>query len=424
MVHVTGTSSILAVAALVAVAASSAEGVAFNCPGINYNIRAGADWAAPQDKCKPASQIANELEILKKYTNVLRLYSLTDCDQATAVVPGAIAAGFQLELGLTGVVTPDNIVGIHVGSEAIYRGDVDYDTAVSHLSTIRQMCTDIGGAVNVPLSITDVGNTYLAYPQLIDEVDYVSANLFPFWDRIVPTQAASYFLSIYERLVDLTTTRDGNKSVVIGETGWATNGSDARASEATPENSARYSHDFYLQAQEKGITYYYFSAFDEPWKGANTVEAYFGLFHEDGKMKSTIEVLQLDNETAGVSETKSTEAEAGASINSTSSRNATDASTPGDEEFASEAAKANATDASASTADEIAFESAAGEIKTDEATVTSESASGASDTSSSDASPDGATLVVEASEAASVESESSNSIARAPAADNKDCAMI
>lgn len=36
---------------------------------------------------------------------------------------------------------------------------------------------------------------------------------------------------------------------------------------ATAENAARYFHDFYLQAQEKGIPYYYFSAFDEPWKG-------------------------------------------------------------------------------------------------------------------------------------------------------------
>ncbi|KAE9147122.1 hypothetical protein PF002_g9253 [Phytophthora fragariae] len=291
------TSSILTVAALVAVAASSVEGVTFNCPGINYNIRAGADWATPENKCKPASQIASELKILKSYTSVLRLYSLTDCNQSTAVVPAAIAAGFQLELGLwvdsydssfkaekeafatllnTGLVTPANIVGIHVGSEAIYRGNVNYHTAVSHLSEIRQMCIDNGGAAKVPLTITDVGNTYLAYPSLIDVVDYVSANLFPFWDHIVPAKAAAYFLTTYERLVRLAATRAGNKSVVIGETGWATNGTAARASVATPENSAKYFHDFYLQAQEKGIKYYYFSAFDESWKGTDTVEAYFG----------------------------------------------------------------------------------------------------------------------------------------------------
>lgn len=319
MVHVTGTSSYLAVAAVVAVAVTSVESVAFHCPGINYNIRAGPDWATAENKCKPASQITRELEILKSYTNVLRLYSLTDCNQATTVVPAAIEAGFQLELGLwvdsyntsyaaekeafatllsTGIVNSGNMKGIHVGSEAIYRGDVDYDMAVSHLREIRQMCTDNGGAADVPLTITDVGNTYLKYPSLIDEVDYVSANLFPFWDKVVPAKAASYFLSTYTRLVDLAAEHEGGKTVVIGETGWATSGSDARASEATPENSARYFHDFYQQAQEQNITYYYFSAFDESWKGVDTVEAYFGLLYEDGEMKPTIAELELDDEVA------------------------------------------------------------------------------------------------------------------------------
>lgn len=39
------------------------------------------------------------------------------------------------------------------------------------------------------------------------------------------------------------------------------------------------------------------------------MEAYFGLFHEDGKLKSSIEGLELDNETAETSEAGSTEAE-------------------------------------------------------------------------------------------------------------------
>ncbi|GMG17573.1 unnamed protein product [Phytophthora fragariaefolia] len=362
MVYVTGTSSILAIAALVAIVASSVEAVAFKCPGINYNIRAGADWASAEDKCKPASQIASELEILKSYTNVLRLYSLTDCDQATTVVPAAIAAGFQLEVGLwvdsysssyeaekeafatlldTGAVTPDNIVGIHVGSEAIYRGDVDYKTAVSHLSEIRQMCINNGGAAKVPLTITDVGNTYLAYPDLINKVDYVSANLFPFWDKVVPAKAAAYFLGTYNRLVDLAATYEGNKSVVIGETGWATNGTDVRASVASPENSAKYFHDFYLQAQEKGITYYYFSAFDEPWKGADTVEAHFGLFYEDGKIKLNIDELNLDNEATEAPDAGSS---AGSASNSSSSSNtgpATAASTSSNSSSNTGSAKIN-----------------------------------------------------------------------------------
>ncbi|RLN96137.1 hypothetical protein BBJ28_00014142 [Nothophytophthora sp. Chile5] len=388
MVHVTGTSSILAFAALVAAAASSVEAVAFNCPGINYNIRAGADWASEEDKCKPSTQIASELEILKSVTSVLRLYSLTDCNQATTIVPAAIEAGFQLELGLwvdsyntsytaekeafaalldTGVVTSDNIVGIHVGSEALYRGDVDYDTAVSHLSEIRQMCADNGAAGDIPLTITDVGNTYLQYPDLIDEVDYVSANLFPFWDSVVPAKSAAYFLSTYTRLVNLAATYDGDKSVVVGETGWPTNGTDSSGSEATPENAAEFFHDFYLQAQEQGITYYYFSAFDESWKGTDTVEAYFGLFYEDGELKPNIAELELDDEaSASVSTAASSSVEEATADTLTASTAAS-----ATEEVVKVGTASEETDASTAAAEELAIK-AAEEVVAGESTVTAE----------------------------------------------------
>ncbi|KAL3660701.1 glycoside hydrolase 3 protein [Phytophthora oleae] len=434
MVHVTGTSSILAVAALVAVAVNPVEAVAFHCPGINYNIRAGPDWAAAEDKCKPDSQITRELEILKSYTNVLRLYSLTDCDQATTVVPAAIEAGFQLELGLwvdsyntsyaaereaftmllsTGIVHSGNIKGIHVGSEAIYRGDVDYDTSVSHLNEIRQMCTDNGGAADIPLTITDVGNTYLEYPSLIDEVDYLSVNLFPFWDRVVPAKAASHFLSTYTRLVDLAAKYGGDKKVVIGETGWATNGSDARASEATPENSARYFHDFYQQAQEQNITYYYFSALDESWKGTDTVEAYFGLLYEDGEMKPTIAELELDDEVAA---STAGSISASASAGSTEEDIIATVSTA-DTVSASASEETDASLSAVNLALEAADEFVAGESTTSTVTDTSGEAPASDETATT------TTLAEEASDSIVTDSETEGSAVVTSVA-NKHCAMI
>jgi glucan 1,3-beta-glucosidase len=315
-------SKLTAVSALTAaVAASAASAVAFNCHGINYNIRAGPDWADASTKCKPAEQIATELATLKQFTDRIRLYSLTDCDQATAVVPAAISAGLQIELGLwvdsypenyaaekaafetllaTGVVTSDNIAGIHVGSEAIYRGDVDFDTAVSYLEEIRTLCKADANAADIPLTITDVGNTYRAYPDLVDAVDFVSANLFPFWDSVEIDSAGSYFLGTYERLVNIAAEYEGNKTVVIGETGWPYNGTDASGSATSTANAAQYFSDFYQLANEHGIEYYYFSSFDESWKaeqyGDDSVEPYFGLWTADGVLHAEIAALTLDDE--------------------------------------------------------------------------------------------------------------------------------
>ncbi|KAL4150847.1 hypothetical protein PRNP1_010243 [Phytophthora ramorum] len=318
MVNVLRTTSALAMAAA---AFGLADAGSFKCAGINYNIRAGPDWATADVKCKPATQISAELATLKGVTDTIRLYSLTDCDQATAVVPAAIEAGLKVELGLwvdsaassfaaekaafqtlleTGVVLSDNIMGIHVGSEAVYRGDVTAAEAIANLEEIRALCQANAGAASIPLTIADIGDTYSAYPSMIEAVDYVSANYFPFWEKVDVDGAADFFYTRFSALVD--TAGAYSKEVVVGETGWASDGTDAAASPATAANAAKYFYDFYTLAAEKDLMYFYFSAFDEPWKLATleaneTVEAYFGLFTQEGVLKDVI-AAEFDNSTS------------------------------------------------------------------------------------------------------------------------------
>ncbi|KAG6951669.1 hypothetical protein JG688_00013628 [Phytophthora aleatoria] len=318
MVNVLRTTSALA---MVAASFGFVDAGNIKCTGINYNIRAGPDWATANEKCKPASQIATELATLKGVTDAIRLYSLTDCDQATAVVPAAIEAGLKIELGMwvdsstssfeaekaafqtlleTGVVQSEHIVGIHVGSEAVYRGDVTVEVAISNLEEIRTLCKANSGAASIPLTIADIGDTYSAYPKLIEAVDYVSANYFPFWEKVDIDGAADSFYKRFSALVETSSTY--NKEVIVGETGWASDGTGAGASPATAANAAKYFYDFYTLAAEKNLMYYYFSAFDEPWKlptleANETVEAYFGLFTEEGVLKDVISA-KFDNTTA------------------------------------------------------------------------------------------------------------------------------
>ncbi|CAH0480149.1 unnamed protein product [Peronospora belbahrii] len=325
MVNVIHTTSAVAMAAAIFGMANADN---FKCAGINYNIRAGPDWATPDVKCKPASQIITELATLKGATDVIRLYSLTDCDQATALVPLAINIGLKLELGIwvdsntssfeaekdafkallqTGHVTADNIVGIHVGSEAVYRGDVTVSLAISNLEQIRALCRANPATANIPLTIADIGDTYSAYPELIEAVDYVSANYFPFWEEVDIDTAVDHFYKRYSALAQIALTR--GKEVIIGETGWASNGTCANSSVATEANAAKFFYDFYKLAVEKNLVYYYFSAFDEPWKlhtleANETVEAYFGLFTHNGILKDTI-ATKFDSISASIDSSSS-----------------------------------------------------------------------------------------------------------------------
>ncbi|POM67955.1 Putative Glycosyl hydrolase family 17 protein [Phytophthora palmivora] len=218
---------------------------------------------------------------------------------ATASSFQAEKAAFQTLLD-TGVVTADNIVGIHVGSEAVYREEVTAAEAISYLEEIRTLCKANSAAAKIPLTIADIGDTYTAHPEMIEAVDYVSANYFPFWEKVDIDGAADHFYTRFSALVKTASTY--NKEVIVGETGWASDGTDADASPATAANAAKYFYDFYTLAAEKDLMYFYFSAFDEAWKLATleaneTVEAYFGLFTQDGALKDIISAA-FDNSTS------------------------------------------------------------------------------------------------------------------------------
>ncbi|GLE07106.1 hypothetical protein PINS_up017000 [Pythium insidiosum] len=67
-----------------------------------------------------------------------------------------------------------NVVGVQVGSEAIYREDVKPNEAIDYFYRVRNLLRDRG--IQTPITITDVIDVYYKYPQLLDHGDYVSVN--------------------------------------------------------------------------------------------------------------------------------------------------------------------------------------------------------------------------------------------------------
>ena len=77
------------------------------------------------------------------------------------------------------------------------------------------------------------------------------------------------------------------KRVLISETGWPDQGSPFQGSVPSREGAMQYFVDCCRWAEEDGIEYFYFAAFDEAWKvGAEgDVGAYWGLWDKDGVPK-------------------------------------------------------------------------------------------------------------------------------------------
>jgi hypothetical protein len=216
----------------------------------------------------------------------------------------------------------DNVVGFNVGSEAVYRKDITAEKSIEYLKDFKSVLSK--NKITIPVSITDIVDILTQYPDMVAASDVVTANQFPFWEKIDASKAVAQFKKRFAPLVTLA----GGKEVVISETGWPSAGTNANASVASPEAAGRYLNDFYLLAKEQGWKYYYFAGFDTPYKAEqaqepDTVEAYFGIFGTDGKMKTAYDSLVIKKIES--SESSATDSATG----SDGTSGASDTTTPG-----------------------------------------------------------------------------------------------
>ncbi|KAG2522725.1 hypothetical protein BBO99_00006575 [Phytophthora kernoviae] len=300
------------IASVVLLLSGSTDALNVKVPGVNYNSRKGPDWAPDNQRCKTASEVQKDMYAIKAVSDKVRIYSLLDCNQAEFLLPAAKNAGLQVHLGIwttnshdyllqeknklaslidSGLVD-NNVIGLHVGSETIYREEITADTAISYMNEIRDYIRSRG--LNTPVTIADVIDIYYGNQQLIDAVDYISVNQFSFWERADVNEGAAITLDRLKSLRQVATQK--NKKIVISEVGWSSNGEDPAASVSSPENQVKFFSDFFQMARSHNFDYYWYIAFDSQWRvtnGGKAVEANFGMFKEDDSMKSNFQQLTI-----------------------------------------------------------------------------------------------------------------------------------
>jgi exo-beta-1,3-glucanase (GH17 family) len=148
--------------------------------------------------------------------------------------------------------------------------------------------------------------------KLIKAVDYISMHTYPmhdthynpvFWETegdksniekvdAVMLKAKQYAISQYDSVKNYMESLGVQKPIHIGETGWASfsNGQYGdKGSKATDEyKEAVFYNHMRSWTHEKGMSCFYFEAFDENWKDAQNSggsENHFGLFTMEGKAK-------------------------------------------------------------------------------------------------------------------------------------------
>ena len=172
----------------------------------------------------------------------------------------------------------DTVERVIVGNEVLLRKELTANQLRSYIRQVKQRVTQ-------PVTYADVWEFWMRNPSLADEVDFITIHILPYWedvpigmDRREPDGKLTiekHIRDIYKKVQD----RFPGKTIVIGETGWPSDGrmrADARPGRV---EQVRYFSVFRDLADREKFDYNIVEAFDQYWKARQegTVGAAWGL---------------------------------------------------------------------------------------------------------------------------------------------------
>ena len=169
-----------------------------------------------------------------------------------------------------------NVVRVIVGNEVLLRNDVPINTLVRYLDHARNQ-------IDRPVSTAENWSTWMKYPELAGHVDFIAVHILPYWEGLDVEKAVGF---VAEK-VDQLKAKFPDKSIVIAEVGWPSEGRTRYDAVASEGNEALFLRRFFKLARHEDYIYYVMEAFDQPWKiqieGA--VGAYWGIYNVDRQPK-------------------------------------------------------------------------------------------------------------------------------------------
>jgi exo-beta-1,3-glucanase (GH17 family) len=232
-------------------------------------------------------QIAEDLEQLAKITDCVRTYSIENgLDQVPEL---AAKAGLKVIQGiwlgsnrlknLTQISTvvrlvkefPGVITSVVVGNEVLLRGEM---TTADLVSTIRSVKSQVA----VPVTYADVWEYWLRNREVYEAVDFITIHILPYWEDfpIRAKFASSHVDSIRRRMA----VAFPGKEILIGETGWPSEGRMREGALPSRTNQARVVSEILDLAKRENFRVNLIEAYDQPWKRQleGTVGGNWGLF--------------------------------------------------------------------------------------------------------------------------------------------------
>ena len=234
-----------------------------------------------------ADQIEEDLEQLAKVTDCVRTYSIENgLDQVPGLaqkvglkVMQGIWLGSNRVKNLTQVATvvgltkqyPNTITSVVVGNEVLLRGEMTVNDLANTIRSVKAQVT-------VPVTYADVWEYWLRNREIYDAVDFVTIHILPYWEDfpIRAKFAAAHVDSIRQQMA----VAFPGKEILIGETGWPSEGRMREGALPSRTNQARVVSEILALAKKENFRVNLFEAYDQLWKRRleGTAGGYWGLF--------------------------------------------------------------------------------------------------------------------------------------------------
>lgn len=243
-------------------------------------------------------RVREDLALLSKYTDCIRTYSAVGLED----VP-SIAREYGMKMLMGAWVSSDRILtqkelntviklarenqdivkAVIVGNEVLLRGDTTEAKLFGYIKYVKEALP------NIQVTYADVWEFWLRHPKIREATDFVTIHILPYWeDEPMNIQRAIKHLANIRMEVE-SILKD--KNILIGETGWPSEGRAREDAHPSKINQALFLREFVKLAEQKQWNYNIIEAFDQPWKRVNegTVGGFWGIFDKNRVDKNIFE---------------------------------------------------------------------------------------------------------------------------------------
>ena len=240
-------------------------------------------------------QLRTRMEIIRPYTEWVRTFGTSNGLEKS----GSIAHTLNLKAAIGAWISSDintneqqieNLITVGkageadmliVGSEVILRDDLSENALINYINRVKKEMPAL------PVTYADVYGELLAHPNIINAVDIVLVNYYPYWEGISIDLAMATLNGWHTQVKALA----NGKQVIVSETGWPTDGDQIGNAIPSLDNANLYFLNFVSWSRANDVDYFYFEAFDESWKAAyeGNQGAHWGIWDKTATLKPGME---------------------------------------------------------------------------------------------------------------------------------------